>query len=680
MKAKTRRNNWVIYLLCTYAGVVLIRFLLAVYTTSFPTVGIDEFLYYSLARSIATEGKLLFRGQSADYSFILYPLILSPVYALFSEKFNFYRLLQLWNIILMSSSVFPLYFLGRKMLKNEKKALTAAALSLLLPDFILGEFIFSEAVLYPLFFALMYCAYIYIQEGSRRCILWIGLLGGLLYSIKPGAVVPAAVFILMVFLLAAIRKNGRDALWAVGAVVIFFAAAGAFWALARYAFGYKGGALSIYSSQATGARKSEWGKVLAGYPFYFILSCGIVGFVYPAVSSQKWETEKRIFWRYILSSLAVTIIGAVWAIEQVSSVNNIYLRYVGMYIPLVMMFCFVCLQKTDNKSTSPSRLPPVLQAAIILGYTALCCLIFGCKLNASILYSHAQTSLALLNDMFLPLSMQWLGNIIILGLCGAAFYLFFRYYDKRWLGPVCITCMSVCMLINGIMGYIINHTNYYPHLAKDARAVGELTEGRPFIYLLPDEGIADNGVDVFVKQNNCIVYAYDFINNLEKNNGVYVPYTPVMMRGVASVKDTPEVDTLVINSDSIPYIKLSQYASAASPYGHTSVFVIRFLPGIRLIDSAVGNLTNHVLDPGRPGILLIFNEEYFGKPLNIKMKIESDIAQTMSIHSTHEIYDVDLLPGTNWYEVHFDQAEDGFNFRIQDRPIKVSGYELEIEE
>ena len=64
MKIKTnpklKRGEWALYLLLTYAGIVLIRFLLALYTTSFPTVGIDEYLYYSLARSIATEGKLLF--------------------------------------------------------------------------------------------------------------------------------------------------------------------------------------------------------------------------------------------------------------------------------------------------------------------------------------------------------------------------------------------------------------------------------------------------------------------------------------------------------------------------------------------------------------------------------------------------------------------------------------------
>ena len=680
MKTRPRQNRCLLFLLCLYACVVLVRYLLALATSSFPTVGIDEFLYYSLARSIATEGKLLFRGQSADYAYILYPLILSPVYALFGEKAHFYRLLQLWNIILMSLSVFPLFFLGRKLLGSGKKAFIAASLSMLLPDFILGGFILSEAVIYPLFFALMYCAYVYIQEGNRQCILWVGLLGGLLYSAKPGAVVPAAVFFLMVIVRALIQKQGKDILWAAGAAAVFFAAAGVFWALARYGFGYEGSTMSIYSSQIKGARKSQWGIVLAGYPFYFILSCGIAGFVYPAVFSRKWEAEKRIFWKYILVSLAVMIVGAVWTIEQIPSINNIYLRYVAMYIPLILLFCFVSPQKTENGKSSPSKMRPVFLTAVILGYIVLCCLLFGCKLNAKILYAHAQMSLSSLNDMFLPLSKQWLGNVIILLLSAVVFFLFFRKDRKGKLGTICIVCMAVCMLINGIFGYIINGTYHFPDLEKEGLFVKEKTDGKPYIYLLYEEGLADNGVDVNIKQNNCVVYTFDFINNLERSGGIYVPFVPVKMRGMSSVKETPDVDTLVIDGNSYRFIKLSRYASSFSPSDFSTVFVVRFTPGKRIVDSALGNLNNHVLEPEKPGILLIFNDEYFGLPLNIKLEIESDIAQTMTINSSHEIYSVELLPGKNWYKVHFNKGEDAFNLKIQDKPIEISAYELETEE
>ena len=250
-------NGWLINLLVLYFGIVLIRFLMALCTTSFPTVGIDEFLYYSLGRSIATEGKLLFRGQSANYAYLLYPLTLSPVYLLFREGSNYYRLLQLWNILLMSSSVFPLYFMSKELLESEKKAYLPAALAMLLPDFILGELIFSEAIIYPLFFTLMYCAYLHIERGNTQSILWVGIIGGLLYSTKPGAVVPAAVFLLMMFISAIIKKKGKNALLALCSALILVAVAGAFWTLARFVFGYDGALLSIYEAQLPRTKSSE---------------------------------------------------------------------------------------------------------------------------------------------------------------------------------------------------------------------------------------------------------------------------------------------------------------------------------------------------------------------------------------------------------------------------------------
>ena len=56
-------------LLGIYISFVLVRFLLALLTSAYPVVNIDEFLYYGMARSIANGEGLMFRGQAADYSY-----------------------------------------------------------------------------------------------------------------------------------------------------------------------------------------------------------------------------------------------------------------------------------------------------------------------------------------------------------------------------------------------------------------------------------------------------------------------------------------------------------------------------------------------------------------------------------------------------------------------------------
>ena len=77
---ETKGSHVFIYLFAIYVFFVASRFLLALLTSCRPLNNIDEFLYYGIARSVATKGALLFRGRYADYQFILYPLLLTPVY------------------------------------------------------------------------------------------------------------------------------------------------------------------------------------------------------------------------------------------------------------------------------------------------------------------------------------------------------------------------------------------------------------------------------------------------------------------------------------------------------------------------------------------------------------------------------------------------------------------------
>lgn len=459
MKIKTnpklKRGEWALYLLLTYAGIVLIRFLLALYTTSFPTVGIDEYLYYSLARSIATEGKLLFHGQSADYAYLLYPLTLSPIYVLFQEGAPFYRLLQLWNIVLMTSSLFPLFFLGKKMLSSEKQAFIFAFLSMLLPDYVLGSLIFSESLLYPLFFTLIYCVYSYIETEEKRYLLWSGLLGGLLYSTKPGAIAPAIVFLFLAAIQIVHQKKAKDLLWIAVSLMSSAATAGFFLLLAKFAFGYEGRFFSVYEAQLDGTR--SWNlltffKSLALYPFYFILGCGIFGFVLPLLSFKTWKSKPKAFAIYVFSALTVMIVGSAWAVDRGSELNTIHLRYIAMYIPLMLLFCVYNGQEDTairkNKQTGKNN--SWISAGCVSAYMVLCCLVFGCKEKAQSTDTHAQVSVSFLNDHILPVSMEWIGNVLIILCCLLAFYLFFRKSEKQKLGKICLWTMVGCMVINEI--------------------------------------------------------------------------------------------------------------------------------------------------------------------------------------------------------------------------------------
>ena len=675
-----RSTRWVLYLIVLFAVIVFTRFFLAYYTTSVPNVGMDEFLYYSIGRSIATEGRLLFRGQNADYANILYPLILSPIYRFFPDGSLYYRLIQLWNIILMSSSVFPLFFLSREMLQSNSRAFLITVFCMFLPDFILGEFIFSESLLYPLFFSLIYCVYLFLSRRNYKFLLWSGLLGGLLYSTKPGAVAPAAVIIFISFFETIRNKSFKQLIFPISSFLILFGTAVVFWFIARFLLGFDGSFFSVYEDQLINSTKNDlvvFLKRLVLYPYYFILTCGIIGFVFPLVSFRFWNAESQRLWVYILISIGITIIGAAWTIEQIRSGLNIILRYVAMYIPLILLFCYLSSKKLEIQSEKTKAMYPLRSLYGILAYMALCTILLGCKASSAINDTHPFLSLSVLNDRILPLSHQVIGDVLILLLCSAVLLLFRKSLGTRMLSVASLSIMVCFMIVNGTIGYsLIRDVNYYPRLEQEGLAVRRMTNGKPYIYLMFKEGFDDRGIDVNSRMNNSIVYRYDLLNNIQNNHGIYVPFVPIKMRGMTSVHETPQVDTLVMNDNSYRFLKLSEFASSSSPYERNNIFVVHFTPGKRIFDSAV-NLYDEELGPNQIAILYLFDEKQYNKPVTIRLDIENNVEQSLTIKSsTFKTHQVDLSVGRFWYDIAFEHAEDSFNLYTETAPFHLYGYDL----
>lgn len=678
-----KTNRTAVILLAVYAVTAGIRFLLAVLTSSYPTVGIDEFLYYSLGRSIATEGRLIFHGQSADYIYILYPLILSPIYLLFQSGAPYFRLLQLWNVLLMSTSVFPLFYLNRAVLKDGKKALVATVIALLLPDFILGEHILSEAIIYPLFFTLMYFAYEYVEQNDWKNLLWIGLLGGLLYSTKPGSVVPAAAFLLFAVIRSVCRKDIRSFGGMIGGILILFGIGFAFYLTATKVFGYSGSVLSIYDnkvSETTSEGISAFLKALATYPYYFILSCGIIGFVYPVMRCKEWEPSVRTFWWIILVCLFGMIVGTAWIINRTEfRASLVHLRYIAMYVPLMITFTSIppkeIVQAVKKKKKAVKTPIPWAGMAIVAAYVALCTVVFGCKVGSQSTSAFPFFSLSILNDRVLPLSAQIAGNIMIFLLCAGAVTVCLKQYGKKSISAFCLTCMTCLMIINGIFGYAAVRANSSEKLGREGLAVRDIVQDEPYIFILSDETLLDIGVDVNTRNNNYTVLSNDFINNLQVNNGVYVPYVPEATRGMASLSEIPSLNTLVLGRDCYSQFVWSEHVKV-EPHDGDTLFVVRFQEGERLVDSTIGNLKKRVLVPNKAGILLVYSDQYMGQPLKVRMEIESTVAQKMTMNSTHELVEIDLKEGRDWYEAVFNKPEDAYNFIVKDGYITVYTYKL----
>jgi len=131
-----------------YAVAVAVLLTLALRVKS-PWIMVDELVYSDTARSIADGAGFSVRGQPAGYGYV-YPLLLAIPYAVANHMTDVYAFARVLNALVMSSVVFPVYLLARRVVRPGA-ALAAAALSVAAPPLVYVASLMTENVFYPLF-------------------------------------------------------------------------------------------------------------------------------------------------------------------------------------------------------------------------------------------------------------------------------------------------------------------------------------------------------------------------------------------------------------------------------------------------------------------------------------------------------------------------------------------------
>ena len=665
--------------LLIYAGCVIIRSVMAYLTTAFPTVGIDEFLYSSLARSIATEGRLLYRGQPAIYTYLIYPLFLSPVYALFGEGTNYYRVMQIWNAVVMNLAVFPVFSLCRDTLKDDRKAVWVSAVCMLLPDFLMNEFLFSEALIYPLFYLAVYLVFQMIGQPSLRLGIRIGILGALLYYTKPGAIALPAVALLYFLIRALIRKSKKEILAATAGCgslgLCFFL----LWLLVRFGFGYEGHMLGMYTEQLQAQEQIGMTFFLetAGlYPYYFILGCGILPMAAAVLFFPQWDGDHRRLFLLTMGSALVVMIGTAWLVNRSEYTRYLFMRYSDMYLPLVYIAClFPRREETQTEPGQKRSLKPMIVPLILILYTLVCTVAWGSTVGAgSALDNHFMMSLA---SMMLA-NIQGISAVLIFIICGAAVFFVGWGPDRRATAVFCTAVFAVGCLMNNAAGYAISSSNASGVYGDESRRTqSELIRGDEYIYIFTNERVSDHGLDVLSRHNNQGLELYDFFNNIHSHGGVYTPFVPVSERGMDSQVMTPDVNLLVAERTAYSLVKFSQNVQGTLS-SEGSFYVGRFATGDRIVDAMIGNVENFKLLQTDYGVLTMYRDDWIGHDIKVVLQIESPVEQTMRFFADDaHSWNIGLVPGRNSYELLIKNAAIGYNFVVSSADIMVYSFDIQ---
>ena len=668
------KKQTVLWLLLIYTGSVAIRYALAVATRNFPTVYMDEYLYYTLGRSIATKGSLLYYGQPADYTYIIYPLFLSPVYLLFGHGTNFFRMIQLWNILLMSLSVFPIYGLCKAIIQKQKTALWLTGLFMLLPCFMLGEYIFSEAVIYPMFYTLMYCIYRYLKEEKIRYSVWTGILGAVLYYTKPGAVIPAALALLLFAGKAVRKKSGKDgmnALAGLGCLAAFFFVIKL---IAEQVLGYHGVLLSLYDYQspfAEGISNEYFFRVVGKYPYYFILAGGILPFLVSVRYFPEYDREDKRYYLLVIACALLTMVGTAWVVNRTETLNILFLRYVEMYLPILFMYCMLPHCEGREISARSSGVLKVLCFAI-LAYMTAGTLAWGSTAGIG---TQVETHFLVSLSALFTSNVMGIANIIIVLLSGLTLYLLSRDTEKQVLMKACCTVLVVFAVLNNIAAYVNTGNNTSKALEEESKEINRLIGDKEYLHI-HDENQCDCGLDINSRYNICQISDQDLLQNLLQNQGRYTPFVPASARGMNAAYETPDTDTLVADQSMYQRIKFNEnlptFLSSKENFK-----LITFSKDQRIVNSIVSEKTEPDGDAKATYVLTVYNEEWLTNPVKIRLEIESPEDQGFVITADKE-RSAALTKGRNWYEIKTANPVTEYFFSAKDQDIQIYDYEITV--
>jgi hypothetical protein len=362
-----------------------------------PFVFMDELGYQRMALSFAHTGHFSLFGKGGLAYSPLYPILLSPIYALASSLHSAYEWAKVENTVLISLSVFPVYGIARSVLSRDR-SIGVAALSLFAPLMLYTGFQLTESLAYPLFLVAIWTMLRTVRRPSvaNDALLLAALILASSARLQLVGLIPTAVT--AVLLAAAARPEPGDgramwrsitAHWLLFGVVCLALVAG----LARTAT--NGGNLPLAGRYANVGHSHA--SALRVFELFFQHIAGLdwaVGVIpFAAALLAGWALVRLGFPRKALVFASVALASTFWVLLEVAfdaaafdatknlphvrsgfvDLPTFHERYLIYLVPLFLVALFAALDLR-----SPSR-PLIVSAAVAALLPAL--IPFGTVVN-----------------------------------------------------------------------------------------------------------------------------------------------------------------------------------------------------------------------------------------------------------------------------------------------------------
>ena len=318
-----------------------------------PFIMVDEIIWSEVARGIADAGEPLLRDEPDPGYSLVYPLLISPVYALTDGLVDAYAGVKTFNALLMSLAAVPAFFLARRVVRDGL-ALLAALMTIAIPSMAYTGTVMTENAFYPLFLVVALVLVLVLERPTPLLVSLLLLLVGLAYATRVQAValVPAillAPFVLAVFARAGLTVTLTRFRWLYGIV--------AFGALAVLALRAVAGGGLLGAYEPIGERSYELGEALR-YLWWHVAELALYLLVIPLAATIVLVARARSLDARLQGFLAATVsltvcvvaVVAVFASEFSDRIQERNMFYVA---PLL---CIALLAWVDRDAPRPRLL------------------------------------------------------------------------------------------------------------------------------------------------------------------------------------------------------------------------------------------------------------------------------------------------------------------------------------
>ena len=334
-----------------------------------PFIMIDELIYSELARSFADSGEFLVRDLPSPGYGLVYPVLISPAYALFDGLTDAYAAVKTLNALYMSLAAIPVYLLARRVV-GPWLSLLAAVLALALPSLVYTGTVMTENVFYPVFLAAALLFVLVLESPTPwRVVAFLAAIGFAAATRAQAVSLVPAVLTAPLLLALFRRESWRETLRPFRLLYAIVLGGAVLVGAAQLA---RGRSLSdlFGAYSAVGDEEYELGEVLR-YLLYHVAELDLYLGIVPVAATIVLVGRARTLDRPLQALLAVTLATSFWLVLVVAAFASVFAlriqeRNVFVVAPLFLVLLLAWVDRGAPRPRALAVAAAVVSAGLVL--------------------------------------------------------------------------------------------------------------------------------------------------------------------------------------------------------------------------------------------------------------------------------------------------------------------------